>query len=241
MKRPGELRVVFRIVIILIILFLIACHPVIQKLLRSQEAIYSVPIKKKLVALTYDDGPHPVYTLQILKILEKYHVRATFFMIGNRMRQYPALTKQVALRHVIGNHTFSHPVNIKSFSSTQIMRELNKSEDIIESITRRKTHIFRPPRGLINTKVLTMVQNKGYQTVLWSVSANHHDAPYPAQMAERVLKRIHPGSIILLHDGYFSERWKDVTATSIIITSLLKRGYHFVTIPELLEAGIKGK
>jgi len=141
--------------------------------------------------------------------------------------------------HAIGNHTFSHPENIEALNEVQIVRELDRCEALIESFTGERTYLFRPPRGLVDGRVYMIASEAGYRTVLWTVCADHHDAPTPQLMVQRVLKRIRPGGIILAHDGRFGIRWKDVQATPLIIDSLRKEGYHFVTVPELIAMGLR--
>lgn len=202
--------------------------------------VQRVMTNEKLVALTYDDGPNPTFTPQILKILDKYNVKATFFMIGKKMEQNPGIVKQVVAHgHAIGNHTYTHPSNIELLSPEQIKQEINKCEDVIFRQTGDRPHIFRTPKGLINGTVATIAEDEGYETILWTVSADHHDAPTPQDMANRVLKHVVPGAIILAHDGMYPIRWKDVAATPLIIEALQKKGYRFVTLPELLSAGTK--
>ena len=200
--------------------------------------VCSVPTREKVVALTYDDGPHPTFTPQILDVLDRYHVKATFFMIGQRMESFPDLVEEVAKRgHAIGNHTYTHPRNLEKSTPSQVIQELEKCEEVIERLTEHRAKLFRPPRGMLDGTVLTISSEEGYRTILWSVCADHHDAPTPQDMAARVLRRVHPGSIILAHDGTFPSRIRDVEATSLIIAGLQKRGYRFVTVPELLELG----
>lgn len=239
MRYLGLLRLIFELILIIIIVVL-ATRPPSPGIFWFESVVHTIPTKEKIVALTFDDGPHPTFTPKILDILDKYHIKATFFMIGKRMEQYPEIVEDVVSRgHIIGNHTYTHPNNIKADTQTQIIRELEQCEQVIEKMTGRRTHIFRPPKGLVNGTVFMIAEEEGYKTILWTVSADHRDTPTPQLMAERVLKHIRPGSIILAHDGTFCTRWKDVAATPIIIESLLKQGYRFVTVPELLEAGSK--
>jgi peptidoglycan/xylan/chitin deacetylase (PgdA/CDA1 family) len=116
-----------------------------------------------------------------------------------------------------------------------VASEIARCEQSIERVTGVRPKLFRPPRGLLDPAVLRAVSEGGYRTVMWSISADHHDAPTPALMAQRVLRVARPGMIILLHDGYLPSRWKDVIATEIIVRALRREGYRFVTIPELLE------
>jgi len=172
----------------------------------------------------------------LLDTLDKYKVKATFFMVGQQMEKYPEIAKDVVRRgHAIGNHTYTHPHNIELDTETQIINELEHCEQVIEKVTGKRSHLFRPPRGLVDSTVFMIAEEEGYPTILWTVCADNTYAPTPADMAKRVLKHMRPGGIILAHDGSFDSRWKDVAATPLIIEELKKRGYRFVTIPELLK------
>jgi peptidoglycan/xylan/chitin deacetylase (PgdA/CDA1 family) len=199
------------------------------------DIIYSVETRQKMVALTFDDGPHPVYTGQILDILRKYHAKATFFMVGVSMKTYPFLVEQViAAGHSIGNHTYSHPRNLAVCSKPKIEKEIQDCQKVIRKLTGESVLIFRPPRGRLNRKVVQIAKKNGYQIVLWSICGDRRTYN-PQRMARRVIQNIHSGDIILLHDGTFDSRWKDVEATGFIVKALTKKGYRFVTVPELLK------
>jgi Predicted xylanase/chitin deacetylase len=237
-QRLGWWRTVLELLLAGIILFM-AIHyyyPVGPVMSWYSKIVYEVPVSKKIVALTYDDGPYPVDTVKILNLLDKYHIKATFFMIGRQMEQYPQVVKMVIERgHVIGNHTYTHPAKLETYPTARIIGELDRCEQVIERMTGKRAQLFRPPLGLVDSKIATVAREEGYHTILWTVCADHHDAPTPQLMAQRVLKVIRPGGIILIHDGRYPDRWRDVIATDIIVRSLLKRGYHFVTVPQLLK------
>ncbi len=235
MRRIGVARTFFEFGLIAAIALLIVSRP--QDGTRWRDRIVGcVPTDEKVVALTIDDGPHPTFTPKILDVLDKYHVKATFFMIGKKMNEYPDVARDVVRRgHAVGNHTYTHPHNIERDTQAQVIRELDSCEQVIERLTGSRGHLFRPPRGLIDGSVFTIASEEGYTTVLWSICADHHDAPTPVLMAKRVLDNIRPGGIILLHDGETGIRWKDVAATPLIIKELQERGYRFVTVPELLK------
>jgi peptidoglycan/xylan/chitin deacetylase (PgdA/CDA1 family) len=202
---------------------------------QSKNIVYSVATDQKIVALTFDDGPHPIYTPQLLDILSKYHVKATFFMVGASMKRYPLIVKQVVAKgHSLGNHTYTHPLNLTVYPKTKIIQELSKGEVTISRFVRKPVFIFRPPRGRLNQKVIRTATLKGYKIILWSICGDKRRLKSPESMARRVTQNIHAGDIILLHDGTFDSRWKDVEATDLIIGILLKKGYRFVTVPELL-------
>jgi peptidoglycan-N-acetylglucosamine deacetylase len=235
MRRIGVARTVFELALIAAIAMLVVSRPQDGTRWRNHVVNY-VPTEQKVVALTFDDGPHPVFTPEILDILDRYHVKATFFMVGKYMDKYPDVAKEVIRRgHAIGNHTYTHPHNIELDTQAQMIRELDQCEQVIEKLTGHRTHLFRPPRGLVDGSVFTIAAEEGYTTILWTVCADHHDAPAPELMARRVLDNNRPGGIILVHDGETGIRWKDVAATQLIIEELRKRGYRFVTVPELLK------
>lgn len=235
MRRVGVARTLFEICLVAGIVLLVVSRP--QDGTRWRDHVIGcVPTREKVVALTIDDGPHPVFTPKLLDIFDRYHVKATFFMIGKRMDAYPNIVRDVIGRgHAIGNHTYTHPRNIELDTEAQVIRELESCEQAIERLTGHRAHLFRPPRGLIDGTVFTIASEEGYTTVLWSICADHHDAPTPALMAKRVIDNIKSGGIILLHDGETGIRWKDVSAARFIIEGLRKRGYRFVTVPELLK------
>ena len=237
-KRRGVPRALFELVLIALVIALTVEPRKSEGTEWRESVVHRVPTTEKVVALTFDDGPHPVFTPELLKVLDKYQVKATFFMIGNLMEKYPSVVKEVLKRgHVIANHTYTHPRNIELDTEAQMIREMDKCEEVIERFIGKHAHLFRPPRGLVDGTVITIASEEGYKTILWSISADHHDAPTPKLMAQRVLKHIGPGGIILAHDGRFPMRWKDVAAAPMIIEALKKKGYRFVTVPELLEIG----
>lgn len=202
-----------------------------------QNAVYRAVVREKLAALTFDDGPHPEFTPAVLDVLDKHNVRATFFMVGSFVELYPEIAKEVADRgHAIGNHTYSHPARLELLPDWAILREAKRCAEAIHRATGQRPVLFRPPRGRLGSRAVEVLSGTRYKVVLWTVSADHHEARTPQEMAARVLKRICPGAIILLHDGSAPARWRDVVATSILIEALHARGYRLVTVPELLQS-----
>jgi peptidoglycan/xylan/chitin deacetylase (PgdA/CDA1 family) len=195
---------------------------------------YQLIAKEKIVALTFDDGPHPIYTPQILDILDQYQAKATFFMIGSRMEEYPDIAKEVSARgHLIGNHTYTHPDNLRTLSPKELKWEIDQCQLSMQRIAGQNTYLFRPPRGILNQEIIKIVQDKGYTIVLWGICTFNRSAPTPEMMATRVINYAHPGLIVLLHDGRTDFRWKDVVATRLIVENLSRQGYRFVTLEEL--------
>lgn len=226
----------FKLVLLAILVLIALSAFYNQVVLPSHQALSKPSVKGKVVALTFDDGPMPVYTGQILDILDKYHAKATFFMIGNRMEQYPGIVKEVASRGmVIGNHTLTHPRDLRTLNDQQIGREIKTCSNLSDQLTGQRHYLFRPPRGMLNNRVIRDIRAQGYTIIMWSVCGDNRAAGTPELMARRVTQQIKPGQIILLHDGRVPGRKRDVEATRLILADLSRKGYHFVTVPELLE------
>ncbi len=190
---------------------------------------------KKVVALTFDDGPEPRYTPRILEILARYSVKATFFEEGQQMDRCPELTRTVlAQGHCLGNHTYTHPY-LTRLSARSIHTEFATAESALERDAHVTTALFRPPRGDWNPMVYKEAQKQHDRIILWSVALEHHDTPAPQQMAERMLRQVRPGSILLLHDGGNVSRETTVQALPLLLEGLRRRGYTCVTVPELLH------
>ncbi len=192
----------------------------------------------KVVALTIDDGPDPRYTPRVLDILQRGNAHATFFVVGQNVRAHPELARRIiAQGHVIGNHTDTHPY-LNRLSAQQVQTEINGCDTALQTRLGLRAYLFRPPRGLWNPTIYRAAQQRDDHIILWSVALEHHATPAPQQMADRVLRMIHPGDILLLHDGGSVSRDTTVEALPLVIKGLQARGYRCVTIPELLK--IKG-
>jgi peptidoglycan/xylan/chitin deacetylase (PgdA/CDA1 family) len=121
------------------------------------------------IALTFDDGPHPRYTREILDILDEYHIPATFFFVGENVSYYSDTAREVAKRgHEIGNHTYSHPCASKQ-SEKALRDELSKCDDIIQSVTGVVPKLFRPPQGSWNQRVYDIARERDYSVILWDL------------------------------------------------------------------------
>ncbi len=200
------------------------------------QVIYRAPVRQRAIALTFDDGPHPVYTPEILQILRDHHAVATFFVTGRHAQQYPGLIRSiVAEGSALGNHTYTHPHDYLADSPAAMLREMDACEAVLRRLTGKPSHLFRPPLGRVDREVLETTRLRGYEVVLWTVCGDHHDAPTPELMAQRLIAHAVPGAILLLHDGTYASRWKDVEATRLALPALARRGYRFVTVPQLLR------
>ncbi len=195
----------------------------------------TLPLQEKVIALTFDDGPWPRTTEQVLDILKQNDVPATFFWIGNNLKRFPQIGKLVVeAGHTIGNHTWHHWYH--RMNQDTAAREIEGTAALIYEITGVKTSLFRPPGGFLNNGPAAYAKQKNYAVMMWS--ADSRDWFYrlaPAQvLVNLVLKEARPGGIVLMHDGG-GDRSKTVKALPQIIAELRKRGYKFVSVPELLE------
>lgn len=188
---------------------------------------------EKKVALTFDDGPHYKYTEQILDILKKYGVKATFFVIGVNAEKYPQKVKRISDEgHEIGNHTYSH-LNLKELDEKEIRQELIKGERIIEKITAKKPKLLRPPGGTYSDTVVKTASEMGCDVILWSQDTRDWAHTPADKIACGIIDNVKGGDIVLFHD-FVSPDTPTPEALEKIIPQLLKSGYKFVTVSELI-------
>jgi peptidoglycan/xylan/chitin deacetylase (PgdA/CDA1 family) len=189
----------------------------------------------RIMALTYDDGPDPVNTPAILELLDRYDAKATFFMVGRNAQQYPELAREVVDRgHAVGNHTWSHPHDVRTLSDTAFLLELQRGAQAVRAATGRSTTLFRPPRGRVDTRITALAAGQDFRTIMWHIAADKRALGTPQKMAAHVRRYAAPGAVILLHDGAGPQRGRDIAATRLILDDLTSRGYRFVTLPELI-------
>ncbi|MEI4789253.1 polysaccharide deacetylase family protein [Bacillus sp. FJAT-53060] len=192
--------------------------------------------ERKKIALTFDDGPHPVYTNQILDVLKENRVNASFFVLGSRVHAYPEVAKRIVGEgNEIGNHTMNHTY-FDRLSSKQIKQELKESAAHIASLQPGGPLLFRPPGGRLTMKSFHILSKQGYDVVMWSFTQDPKDWSRPGahKIASRIIDHIQGGDIILLHDGG-GNRKQTVEALKQVIPELKNRGYEFVKVSELLH------
>ena len=189
----------------------------------------------KKIALTFDDGPHPRFTEKILNVLEKYDIKATFFVIGVNIENYPAPLKRIVQSgHEIGNHSYTH-ANQKALSEENIRCEIEKCENLIYESVGVKAKLFRPPQGQYGEGVEKIAREKGCSIILWSIDTKDWEHNPAKSIEELILSSIGCGDIILMHD-YTSGKNSACEALEMIIPELLSKGYEFVTVSELLKS-----
>lgn len=200
------------------------------------------PRGSKQLALTYDDGPNDPHTLRLLEVLARHDVRATFFLIGRYVQQRPDITREVARAgHVIGNHTFNHPLLIfKSAADTR--RELLDCRTALQDAIGEHSSLFRPPFGGRRPATLRIARQLGLQPIMWNVTGYDWNAPPAAIIEQKVSRQIRGGNVILLHDGGHrqmgADRAQTVLATDHLIARYKSEGCDFVTIPEMIVGGV---
>lgn len=189
------------------------------------------------IALTFDDGPNPTYTSQILDILKKYNVKATFFIMGSRAEANPELLQRmIAEGHVIGNHTWSHP-DLRKVQRPKLTEELKRTEDAIEGITGKRTALMRPPYGAVNQENVEGLIDMNYKIINWSVdSVDWRDKDVDAILVN-TLKGIRRNDIVLFHDSSGEGVSMQATVDTLpeLIETLSLHGYSFVTVDKLLD------
>ncbi|WP_406343941.1 polysaccharide deacetylase family protein [Streptomyces sp. NBC_00648] len=185
----------------------------------------------KCIALTFDDGPGP-YTAQLLDILGREGVRATFFLVGDKpVHTYPDLVRRIAAQgHAIGNHTWTHPV-LTGLPEAEILRQLTLTQSALQQLTGVRPTLMRPPKGLTDARVTGAARALGLAQILWNVTATDYHNTTTELVRKLVLERARPGGVVLLHDVL---KWT-VPAVPGIIAGLRGAGYTLVTVPQLYE------
>lgn len=186
-------------------------------------------INLKEVALTFDDGPRPEHVRPLLDLLGKEKIKATFFVVGQKVEENPRLVRRMMKEgHEVGNHTFTHP-RLDGMSSEQIEKEIAQCARAVEKATGAGMNLFRPPGMRYDETVIRAAQDLGYVTIHWNSAAQDYKPQDPASLANKVLKRTQPGSVILLHNHPDT-----IAALPTIISQLKLKGYRFVRVSQML-------
>lgn len=157
--------------------------------------------KKKSVALTFDDGPHPENTPRILDILNQKGVKATFFLVGKNAEKYPDLVRRIDEEgHTVANHSFSHNYLIAFFSTKRLKNDLMHCNDVIYRILNKKPQFFRPPFGVTNPRYNTVLKELRLQSIGWSLRSFDTRAKNKYQLIQNVISKLQKRDIVLLHD-----------------------------------------
>jgi peptidoglycan-N-acetylglucosamine deacetylase len=195
---------------------------------KPPQPMYYLDDGPKTIALTIDDGPNAIYTPQVLSLLQKYKVTATFSMIGQSVAANRGLAREVAdAGHKIVNHTWTH-ANLPALNEAQLTVQINQANDVIQNATGRHLDMFRAPYGSWSTAVLERCQQLKLTPLDWSVDPRDWARPGVSAIIGNIMKNTRTGSIILEHDGG-GNRAETVAALTVAIPELLAAGYHFRT------------
>ncbi|CAD5979020.1 polysaccharide deacetylase family protein [Planktothrix agardhii] len=192
----------------------------------------SLPGEQKVIAFTFDDGPWPKSTRQVLDILKDNNIKATFFWVGYALKNQKDIGKEVVNEgHVIANHTWSH--RYQKYSPAGAAEEIESNNKLIEEVTGVESPLFRPPGGVLDNGLVDYAFKQNHVNILWSVDSQDWKASSD-KIIDNVLKQAKSGGIILMHDGG-GNRSATIKALPIVIKKLKEQGYTFVTVPELLK------
>ena len=191
----------------------------------------SVPTSRRILALTFDDGPHPQLTPKLLDILRQQGIRATFFVVGRNVEAYPDIARRIiAEGHEIANHSWSHP-DLTKLGEQGMRRELENTTAVIERVTGRRVTKMRPPYGAINQRIREVLTKEyNLDVMLWSVDPLDWRKPGPSVVTQRLVDGAKPGGILLAHDIHEGT----IEAMPETIAQLKAKGYGFVTVSQLL-------
>lgn len=195
----------------------------------------AIPVAgKKVVALTFDDGPWPHSTNEILGILRDNNIKATFFMVGQEIGRRPEVAAQVRdAGHVIGAHSFTHAVRPRDPNG-----EISKTDVNLKKVLQFTPTIYRPPYGIVHNAMTRRAQTTNKAIILWSADSEDWRKPGVSRIVSNVLREVGPGGIILMHDGG-GNRAETIAALPQIISGLRSRGYQFVTVPQLMAMRVE--
>ncbi|MEV6930582.1 polysaccharide deacetylase family protein [Dactylosporangium sp. NPDC051485] len=181
------------------------------------------------VALTIDDGPHPMWTPKVLNLLERYHVPAMFCLIGNQVLGHEPLARNVvSAGHQIANHTWSHPAGIAGLSPEKVQQEIDRAQEKIYDTTGQVPTVFRSPGGAVSPAVFAAAAQARMTPVNWDADPRDWTKPGTGAIAQRLMAA-RPGDILLCHDGG-GDRSQTCAALSTVIPALLARGLQFVAL-----------
>lgn len=194
--------------------------------------------EEKLIALTFDDGPDKDFTPQVLDILKKNDIKATFFVVGENVGWNPEILKrEYEEGHAIGNHTFTH-INVAKRSYGEIAKEISETQEAVKKVIGVEPTLFRPPYRAISKEMCAIARDKNMNIVLWSnLDPRDWSNPGVDYIANTIMSKVENGTIILLHDynNLRNKKSQTIQAIDIIIPKLKAKGYKFVTVPELMD------
>ncbi len=185
----------------------------------------------KTIYLTFDDGPNPTWTPEILSLLEANGAQASFFVIGENAKAWPGLVEREARDgDTVGDHTWSHP-NLIALSGNAVWTELARDKNLITALTGKAPSLWRPPYEAFNRSVTAIASGLALTMQLWSVSTGDWQLPGTKVIVSRVMSALHNGMVVLFHDGGGNTRSKTVAAVGILLPELQAAGYRVAALP----------
>jgi peptidoglycan/xylan/chitin deacetylase (PgdA/CDA1 family) len=189
----------------------------------------AVPERASVVALTFDDGPNPQWTPQVLQILQDEGVKATFCTVGYATQRYPELVRLERDRgHAVCDHTLHHNVTLATRPRSQVQDEIFGQADKLQDILHEAPRLYRPPGGSLSPEVIDVAHQRGLRVLLWDVDPHDYQRPPAPVLLQRILDRVRPGSVILMHDGG-GDRSQTVAMLRALVDQLKGRGFSFST------------
>jgi peptidoglycan/xylan/chitin deacetylase (PgdA/CDA1 family) len=214
-------------------------YPILYQILKPSfpSCLWSGNSNSRAIALSFDDGPHPLYTPELLKVLDRYQIPASFFLLGVCVERFPNLVRDIYQRgHWIGLHGYHHH-SFPFLKANALKESLEKTQQVIAlacQIKPENIRDVRPPNGFFTPKTLSLLHQWHYRPVMWSVVPEDWERPGVSVVVQRVLRQVQKGSLIVLHDGHCGGQ--DVAETTDqLIPILLQQGYEFVTIEQLWQ------
>ncbi|MET2985339.1 polysaccharide deacetylase family protein [Aureibaculum conchae] len=189
-------------------------------------------ISNKQIAITFDDGPNLEFTPQILALLKKHNAKATFFCIGKNIEKHSEMLKQIADGgHVIGNHSHSHSNTFGFFSSNKVIKEVNKTNKLINKSLNLNCNLFRPPFGVTNPAIKNAIKKTGHHVIGWNVRSLDTKIKEPREILKRITKNLKAGDVILLHDT----NKRTVVVLEQLLLFLREQQFETITVDKLFD------
>jgi peptidoglycan/xylan/chitin deacetylase (PgdA/CDA1 family) len=186
---------------------------------------------EKKIAITFDDGPS-IFTLEVLELLKKYNVKATFFCIGKNIEAHPEILKQIiADGHLVGNHSYSHSKFFDFYNANKIREEIEKTDLLLEKYTSKKINFFRPPYGVTTPSIRRALEKTGHKVIGWNIRSLDGGTKNQSLILNRIIKRVSPGGIVLLHDTASHS----VLVLEQFLQFLEQNNYKVISVEELLN------
>lgn len=235
-EMPSRVKI---FIIGIVALVVLASSVVYVQAYHRVKPVYEVPTDKKIVALTFDISWGNKTPMPVIEILKENNVKATFFLSGPWVKQYPEIPQRIKKDgHEIGSHGYRH-INLSNLSKTEVKEEVMKAHKNIKEVTGVDAKLIRTPNGDYNEQVIEGIHECNYEAIQWGTDSLDWMNPGINTIIERVSKRVHPGDIILMHASDTCKQTHE--ALPVVIKNLKQQGYEFVTVSELLKEMEKDK